>query len=422
MSASAVLANAVSYSLQVAALVVAGGLIASAMRLRAPGAMLAYWQGLLVLCLLLPVVPPWPRAVAGGGAVSWEITAARAAGSSPRLAAAPAPVAALVVAGAILRLACLALGLRRLARCRARARPLPVLPALVADLPERLGVWARFYVSAEVRAPATFGHRNPAVLLPPAFLDMAPQAQRAVAAHELLHVRRRDWAVAAVEEAVRAVLWFHPAVHWLLGRIRLCREQVVDREVAGRLADRRVYLEALLEVARGLVRTRPLPATLMLREGHLKNRIELLLEEVSMSRTRIAVSLTAAAAALAVSTAVAAWSFPLRSLTTGDEAAGGGAAKAAPKRGPERKIVTKVNPIYPAEAKKDRVEGDVILDVTVEKSGEVSKVTALKGPEALRDSAVAAVRQWRYEPSDLGATRMTITVRYMLDKDGAKKP
>jgi len=59
----------------------------------------------------------------------------------------------------------------------------------------------------------------------------------------------------------------------------------------------------------------------------------------------------------------------------------------------------------------------VILDVTVEKSGEVSKVTAVKGPEALRDSAVTAVRQWRYEPSDLGATRMTITVRYVLDKD-----
>jgi len=413
---SPALANIASYSLQVAVLAAAGGLIAWAMRLRAPGAMLAYWQGLLALCLALPVVQPWRPPATGAGAVSWEITAARAADSGAAPALAPA-LAAMLVAGAILRLAWLALGLRRLARCRARAQPLAVLPAAVAELCEHLGVQARFYVSVDVGAPATFGHGNPAVLLPPAFLDMAPEAQRAVAAHELLHVRRRDWTLAAVEETVRAALWFHPAVHWLLDRIRLCREQAVDEEVVGGLADRRVYLEALLEVARGLVRTRPLPAALMLREGHLKNRIELLLEEVSMSKSRVVRSLASSAVALAASAAVAAWSFPLRSLAPRDEPAHAAAAKAAPKRGPERKIVSKVNPVYPGEAKKDKVEGNVILDVTVEKSGEVSKVTAVKGPEALRDSAVTAVRQWRYEPSDLGATRMTITVRYVLDKD-----
>jgi D-alanyl-D-alanine endopeptidase (penicillin-binding protein 7) len=259
--------------------------------------------------------------------------------------------------------------------------------------------------------------------LPPAFLKMAPEAQRAVAAHELMHVRRHDWALSVAEETVRAVLWFHPAVHWLVGRIRLCREQVVDLQVAGRLADRRVYLEALLEVARGLVRARPLPAALMLREAHLKDRIELLLEEVNMSKTRIGLSLAASAVTLVAAAAVAAWSFPLRSLAPGDEPPTVGAAKATPKRGPARKIVSKVNPAYPPEAKKDKVEGIVLLDVTIERSGEVSKVNVVKGPEALREAAVAAVRQWRYEPADVGPTLMTITVRFMLDKDkGKDKP
>jgi len=41
------------------------------------------------------------------------------------------------------------------------------------------------------------------------------------------------------------------------------------------------------------------------------------------------------------------------------------------------------------------------------------------GPGALREAAAAAVRQWRYEPSDAGPTRATITVRFILDK---KKP
>jgi TonB family protein len=427
MSAAAALANLGAYSLQLTLLAVAGGLAARAMRLRAPGAMLAYWQGLLAACLLLPALQPWRAVADGRGAVTWETTAGPAAGAGSPLAPAPA-LAAMLAAVALLRLGGLAIGWRRLVRCRRRARPLDRLPETVADLSRRLGVRARFYVSGEVDAPATFGHWHPAVLVPPAFLEMAPEAQRAVAAHELLHVRRRDWAVSAAEETVRAVLWFHPAVHWLLGRIRLCREQVVDLQVARRLADRRVYLEALLEVARGLVRARPLPAALMLREAHLKDRIELLLEEVDMSKTRIRLSLAASAAALVVAAAVAARSFPLHAVGLRDEASGttvGVAAGAEPaaKRAPERKLVSKVNPAYPPEAKKDKVEGTVLLEITIEKTGEVSNVSPVKGPEPLREAAVAAVRQWRYEASDIGPTRATITIRFILDKTkGKDKP
>ena len=428
MSAAAALANVGAYSLQVAFLAVAGGVIARSMRLRLPGAMLAYWQGLLAACLVLPLVQPW-RPVATRGTVLWEATAGTAAVAQRPSVLAPALATALA-AGVLLRVGWLALGWRRLARCRARARPLVVLPDAVADLPECLGVRASFYVSAEVDAPAAFGLRRPTVLLPPAFLEMGPPAQRAVAAHELLHVCRRDWALAVVEEIVRAGLWFHPAVHWLLGRIRLCREQVVDRQVAGRLADRRVYLEALLEVARGLVRARPLPAALMLREAHLKDRIELLLEEVDMSKTRIGLSLAASAVALVAVAAGAAWSFPLHAVGPRDEAAAGGTpagvatgAEPAAKRLPERKLVSKVNPTYPPEAKKDKIEGIVLLEITIEKTGEVSSVSPVKGPEALREAAATAVRQWRYEPSGVGPTRATITVRFILDKGkGKDKP
>ena len=41
----------------------------------------------------------------------------------------------------------------------------------------------------------------------------------------------RDWLFTVVEELVRAVFWFHPAIWWLLGEIQLAREQAVDREV-----------------------------------------------------------------------------------------------------------------------------------------------------------------------------------------------
>jgi bla regulator protein blaR1 len=403
MSVPGALANLGAYSFQIALLALSGALVARSMRVRAPRVMLAYWQGLLAVCLLLPALQPWRSKAATAGGLSWVVTAGPAAAAGPGFDAAIL-VASLLAAGVVLRLAWLGLGLRRLALVRGRARRMDPAPAIV-DLAARLGVRADFYLSAEVDAPATFGHGRPTVLLPEAFLVLSPAAQRSVAAHELLHVRRRDWAATVAEELVRAALWFHPAVHWLLGRIRLCREQVVDREAAA-LGDRRAYLDALLEVARGLVRARPLPASLMLGEGHLKARIELLLEEVDMSKTKIAVCLSASVAALAVAAAAAVWSFPL--------------VDAKPRPAAERTIVTKVNPTYPAEAKKDKIEGIVLLEVKVEKSGEVSSVKAVKGPEVLRDAAASAVRQWRYEPSDDGPTLMTITVRFLLAKDKDK--
>ena len=66
--------------------------------------------------------------------------------------------------------------------------------------------------------PVTFGFRRPVVLLPDSLRMQPEPIQRAVLAHELWHVRRRDWIWTVVEEAVRAVFWFHPAIWMLLSR------------------------------------------------------------------------------------------------------------------------------------------------------------------------------------------------------------
>ena len=60
-------------------------------------------------------------------------------------------------------------------------------------------------------------------------MDQAEQA--AVACHELLHIRRRDWISILWEEIICSVLWFHPAIWWLARESRLVGEQVVDQQV-----------------------------------------------------------------------------------------------------------------------------------------------------------------------------------------------
>ena len=57
-------ANFLSYCLQVIVLAVAGTALPALFRLRAPRVLLAYWQGLLVICLVLPVLQPWRPPVA----------------------------------------------------------------------------------------------------------------------------------------------------------------------------------------------------------------------------------------------------------------------------------------------------------------------------------------------------------------------
>src|SRR5206468_10325588 len=88
------------------------------------------------------------------------------------------------------------------------------------------------------------------------------------------------------EEILRAVFWFHPAIAWLVSRVRLAREQIVDLEVVRLTEARKPYLESLLEFANGPAPIAAIPAPPFLAERQLVERIALMLEEVRMSRRR----------------------------------------------------------------------------------------------------------------------------------------
>jgi TonB family protein len=63
-------------------------------------------------------------------------------------------------------------------------------------------------------------------------------------------------------------------------------------------------------------------------------------------------------------------------------------------------VRTRVNPLYPETARKDNVEGVVIMELLIDATGHVRNVTVLKGlPDGLSEAAVAAVRQWTFDPA-----------------------
>jgi len=63
----------------------------------------------------------------------------------------------------------------------------------------------------------------------------------------------------------------------------------------------------------------------------------------------------------------------------------------------QAKLLVKVQPVYPTEAKAQRIQGVVRLQATLDKSGKVENLIVLDGDRLLAAAAIDAVRQWQYQ-------------------------
>jgi TonB family protein len=64
----------------------------------------------------------------------------------------------------------------------------------------------------------------------------------------------------------------------------------------------------------------------------------------------------------------------------------------------EKRMVTKVDPVYPEAARVEKTEGLVVLDALIGSDGSVKGLRTISGPDLLVQSAKEAVRSWKYEP------------------------
>ena len=88
---------------------------------------------------------------------------------------------------------------------------------------------------------------------------------------------------------------------------------------------------------------------------------------------------------------------------------GAGAAPPPPKVSPKRvtvggnvqaaRLVNKVTPLYPPLARQTRISGTVRLHAIIGKNGGVEQLQVVSGHPLLVQSALDAVRQWRYQPT-----------------------
>lgn len=75
----------------------------------------------------------------------------------------------------------------------------------------------------------------------------------------------------------------------------------------------------------------------------------------------------------------------------------------------DRKVRSKIDPVYPDLAKRMNVTGTVKVMVVIANNGSVKSAKPLGGHPLLIESAVEAVKKWKYEPA---AEETTTTVQF----------
>jgi TonB family protein len=82
----------------------------------------------------------------------------------------------------------------------------------------------------------------------------------------------------------------------------------------------------------------------------------------------------------------------------------------------EPQLITHVMPTYPLTAKEAGIQGDVLIQTTVDQKGNVVNTKVVSGPMMLRQPALEALKRWKYAPSTLNgqpiSVQMMVTIKF----------
>jgi len=94
------------------------------------------------------------------------------------------------------------------------------------------------------------------------------------------------------------------------------------------------------------------------------------------------------------------------------------ATSSAPASSSPSRLIHRVEPQYPLEARERHIQGSVVLDVQVQGEGAVGNIDVVQGDPLLSEAAVDAVRQWRYQPYFVDGrpveSQTRITIKFTL--------
>lgn len=361
----------------------------------------------LLACLVWPALAFYARLGHGGGAdgIAMFTGAQAAKAGAPGLAAQfqhqlPWIVGAWAACcGALtLRTALGLLWIRRVSMRASRAAP--------AHWQQRLDLLAQQYgigrkvamrIVDELASPITAGWLRPVVLVPAALLTGMPaELLEALLAHELAHVQRFDYLVNLGQNVIEILLFYHPAVWWISGRIRVEREQIADDIAARQLGEPRRLAVALSELEKR--QFSPLSPAIAANGGDLMPRIKRLVRPGAQ-----ALNWKAALPVLGLALALAACSTTPRVNPNAVLVPAVADFKSCPK------------PVWPAESLKREETGTVRLEFTISAAGAVvgSSVFRSSGHPELDEAARVGINKCTFKPGTRDGVPVESTMKMM---------
>jgi len=212
---------------------------------------------------------------------------------------------------AMVALARVILGVWQVRQIRRSCTEIPAadLDPTLVDLMRQTSRPVRLLTSEKARVPAALGFRDPAIVLPGWTLrELSVAELKPILIHELAHLRRHDDWTNLLQKAVRAILFFHPAVWWIDARLSMEREMACDDAVLAATGNPRAYAGCLIDLLekgcsrRGLNMAQAAVA----RARDASVRIARILRVGTVATTRVGRATLAVAAALSLAcTAIA---------------------------------------------------------------------------------------------------------------------
>jgi TonB family protein len=293
---------------------------------------------------------------------------------------------------------------------------------------ERFGVdKVTIMASSRILSPVTIGLSRKLLLLPAGMATSLPEDDlRTVFAHEFAHMHRNDFLKNLIYEALSLPASYHPAFRLTRERIMEGREIICD-QMAAQISGRNEYARSLLRLASLLVKGTSIrtPHAIGIFDANAFERRLMKLTEKrkempGLQRFALVIACAAFGAVTCASALVLHSHVDAMTVSSDNHSTQTSGTLTVPADVMAGNILSKVPPKYPEEAKKERIQGKVLLEAIISKDGSVENLTVVSGPKELQQSSLDAVRQWTYKPYLLNGNRVeiktTISVIYSLSQ------
>ena len=283
----------------------------------------------------------------------------------------------------------------------------------------------RFFASRKLTSPISTGIQTPLVILPAGlYQSIGDKELRAILLHELAHIYHHDHLLGLLQRMINALYWWNPFVYGLCNSLSVAREAVSDNYAISGMESAASYARLLVSLVEktSLISRMPCTACMGSPYESLESRIRNIISKERDMRVKtnkrmmalILLTTVLLCVVVVIGSQVAVFGVgqaspsglkadePQAASTSGKPMKDDGTIMVSERL--SKRLIHKVDPIYPELAIKDQVQGKVILQINVNEEGLVSDVRITAGHSLLNDAAITAVKQWKFIPSLIGGS------------------